>query len=281
MNPTALDRLANARPAEVVVTDSERESMLNSIVAEAVSSPRTGRRLAWRAAAAAAVAAAVTVAVSTQIVDGSPTPARSTHALRTTTLDSIRLAVSRSSEYVLRVRTDFHNGVLWDAWFDEATQRARTRSTTPNGLPIYDHQMSWDGEHGTVRVVSYADHAWWEYDVPDGRAVASQVPTPDEVRARVDDGSLREVGREGQLVHLHADAVSTAERRAPAFDLWVDGNSYLPVRLETSEPSRRTSISTFEWLPRTQANIAELNAPVPAGFERLSGAPATTSNGQG
>lgn len=279
MTANAMDRLAAARPADVVIGDAERDAMLSSIVMSTVALPRSSRRRAWRATAVAtamATAAAAAVVMSAEVAHRSPAVPPSVGARPDqTTLESVRLAVSRSSDFVLHVRTDFRNGVLWDAWFDDVTRRARTRSSSLTGTPVYDHQMSCADGGCSVRVVSYVDRAWWDYNVPEDLAATSDVPTPDEIRAQVNDGSLREVGREGALLHLRADAASSAERKDSGFDLWVSSDSYLPMRIETPGFEGQAVVSTLDWLSRSPENLEALVAPVPDGFAQLREPPDT------
>jgi hypothetical protein len=77
------------------------------------------------------------------------------------------------------------------------------------------------------------------------------------------------------------DAIKlTGHQRSAAATIWVDPDSYLPVRLtnpvhlmagETDQQDAGTLTIDFRWLPPTRANLAELTAPIPKGFREVSG----------
>ena len=49
----------------------------------------------------------------------------------------------------------------------------------------------------------------------------------------------------------------------PAFTLWVDASTYLPVQMTADK-----EVMQFRWLPPTQANLAQLTGTIPPGFHR-------------
>jgi hypothetical protein len=56
--------------------------------------------------------------------------------------------------------------------------------------------------------------------------------------------------------------------------LWVDADTYLPVReTDTFGPPDTITSATlnYEYLPATSANLSKLTPPIPAGFKRVSG----------
>jgi hypothetical protein len=54
--------------------------------------------------------------------------------------------------------------------------------------------------------------------------------------------------------------------------LWLDPRTYLPVQLAGTEatagPKSATVLIQFRWLPRAQANLAQLTGTIPPGFHR-------------
>jgi hypothetical protein len=75
------------------------------------------------------------------------------------------------------------------------------------------------------------------------------------------------------------DAIKlTGHKTAGDATIWVDPRSYLPVRLVTrmvgnvagAKPVSLTRTIDFRWLPPTRANLAELTAPIPAGFHKVN-----------
>ena len=57
----------------------------------------------------------------------------------------------------------------------------------------------------------------------------------------------------------------------PGGILWVASSDYLPVRFEPAGLPKSVAIGRmdFRWLPPTQANLARLQMPIPAGFRRI------------
>jgi hypothetical protein len=51
--------------------------------------------------------------------------------------------------------------------------------------------------------------------------------------------------------------------------LWVDPATYLPVRVKWTWPNGELA-GSFQWLPRTRANLAALNVTIPRGFRPVS-----------
>jgi hypothetical protein len=51
--------------------------------------------------------------------------------------------------------------------------------------------------------------------------------------------------------------------------VWVDPSTYRPVAMEYTDFPGTEAHTTFEWLPPTKANLANLNVPVPAGFKQV------------
>jgi hypothetical protein len=286
---SSLDRLAAARPAvpPSLLGPDERDELLDTIVRTGALS--TARRTMTRLpVVAVALAVVVVVAVIGVMAVGTTRP-RPGDTIRTTAaapqrpaptvvLDRVRLAMAATDASVVRVDTDYDNGVLWRSWYDG--QHVRSLSTTPEGEPIYDHEMTVVDGTLQVLVVSYRDRAWWTYSAAAerGELADNGAPSPDEVRAKLDDGTLREVGRETvdgrEEIHLRSLADDQGAKVIGPTDLWVDAATYLPHRLESGQAGGRKHVrSTFTWLARTDATLADLTAPVPPGFPQLPGAP--------
>jgi hypothetical protein len=51
--------------------------------------------------------------------------------------------------------------------------------------------------------------------------------------------------------------------------VWVDPSTYRPVAMEYTDYPGTQVHTTFEWLPPTKANLANLSVPVPAGFRQV------------
>jgi hypothetical protein len=50
--------------------------------------------------------------------------------------------------------------------------------------------------------------------------------------------------------------------------LWVNAQTYLPIRLVSGAASTGTAVEDFSYLPATPANLALLRVPIPAGYPR-------------
>ena len=281
MNPrlSTIDRLTAARPdddiAVLSVSRAERSRLLQDILGSVEVPVHASRR---RVAVGAALAAAVLgLAVGDVSGTRAPTaePPIGPRGTRVVVLDQVRLAMAGSSSSIVHLRSDPGNGVLWESWHDEATGRSRSVSSSPHGAPMYDHEFTPTEEGLHVKVVSHADRGWWEYTAPAERGMRVG-PTPDEVRAQVADGTLREAGREagegGDLIRFRSEGTSDDTKRSQPFDLWVDASTHLPIRSATEQPGGRPPIVTwYEWLPRDQG--APLHVTVPEGFRRFERAP--------
>lgn len=264
-----IDRLAEVRPDPTAIVDTgERERVLRTILAEPPTRARRRIPLLVRAAAVPAMVGALVVALSLGGSSPSEVQPPSTTAAPTV-LDRVKLAMAETDDLVLHVRTDFGNGVLWNAWHDDAGQRSRSQSTTMDGAPLYDHEMT----ASKVRVVSYKARAWWEYKVDEERGDKIRFDgglTAADIKAQLDDGTLEEVAEEtldGRAVlHLRWQPVDKGTIRIAPGDLWVDAATHLPIRSVAQIDGKPPVRSDFEWLPRTAATEANLTLPLPAGF---------------
>jgi hypothetical protein len=50
--------------------------------------------------------------------------------------------------------------------------------------------------------------------------------------------------------------------------LWVNAQTYLPMRLISGTASTEMAVFTFSYLPATRANLALPRTPIPAGYPR-------------
>ena len=101
----------------------------------------------------------------------------------------------------------------------------------------------------------------------DSPPVASGSPGPGNgwpafIRSQLACGAYTVAGR--QVVDGTNAIKITGQTGRPALVLFVDPATYLPVQLNVS-PLR----ISFQWLPATPTNLAQLKAPVPAGFQQV------------
>jgi hypothetical protein len=120
-----------------------------------------------------------------------------------------------------------------------------------------------NGTPGTATIVLYPQHL---YVKADAAVRSATVPSAAGLRSCLASGQWR------VLDHSTLDGVRVVELVTPAgFErLWVSAASFLPMRLVSSGPDADTITFSFGFLPPTTANLAMLNAAIPAGFKRES-----------
>lgn len=143
----------------------------------------------------------------------------------------------------------------------------------PTGPMHLTHSIAGDGPLGDRHYV-YVDyeretwHAHHETEAPP----ATEVPDildADALKQAIDEGRMELIGSErvGDRDTHHLRLFAT--HRGYQIDLWVDSTSYLPVR-ETSTvidgPAEPVMTSDYDWLPRTEENLAKLELTPPPGF---------------
>lgn len=178
-------------------------------------------------------------------------------------------------------------------------ERTRQLIETSAGQPIVDNSARPDGGRGAIISVHYPARDWMPVTVPASAlpgAPAGNTPLCTDnflsafaaaktatswtriIRAGLACGMFTVAGR--QWVD-GVDAIKLAGHPpAAGTAIWVDPRSYLPVRLTgqvqlsvggTGRQPTGTLTIDFRWLPPTKANLAELTAPIPAGFREVSG----------
>jgi len=207
-------------------------------------------------------------------------------------------ALRSAADYVIHEKNMLDSGYL-EYWTDRATQRYRmdaystlvqpdqergsddtmtvpahpdeipkgplhrTNSVAGKGSPgdmyytFVDYERkTWSTHHDTAKVPPL--------EVPD-------VLDADALKKAIDEGRMELIGAEnvdGKDTH-HLRLFATV--RGYQIDLWVDSESYLPVR-ETSTvidgPEEPVMTSDYDWLPRTGENLAKVELTPPPGFEK-------------
>jgi hypothetical protein len=90
-------------------------------------------------------------------------------------------------------------------------------------------------------------------------------------KAVLDCGQFRVAGHQrlGGTETIKLVDVPSRQRGYRPQTVWVDPSTYLPVAMEYTDYPGTQTHTTFEWLPPTKANLANLNVPVPAGFKQV------------
>jgi hypothetical protein len=206
-------------------------------------------------------------------------------------------ALDSLSGFIERTTTVLPGGVTDVELTDRATGWFRFDSSAKDGSPL--NTIGGSGapaDHPTVTVVDHPDRAWWTYqmqlptDAPSGAkaAMSTQIATgpfedPLDIRTAITSGQLQVLGTESMDGHqaLHLRVTSAPKPLPYTVDLWVDRESYLPVRLLTDKTGSPVTLD-YTWLARTPQNLASLAVTPPAGFTHLDkpiGRPSTDGVG--
>lgn len=243
---------------------------------------------------AVGIAAAVALSVAVAVDGRSPAPAKAGPKAQTVAyvVNRARSAITAADADVLEVQTRASYGWSYTLWFeirpamqlkaDVANKSGRTQEVFATGTRIL--------------TLDFQTRTWWAVRLPPdmrGRRVALMVPgsafmsllsvsaaglsklalpTPQNLRSELTDGTFRLVGTEDiggtRLLHLQGDASSNR-----GINMWVNTATYLPVRssvLIRVQIGRRLGwqrlSSRLTWLPATAANLAALKPSIPAGF---------------
>jgi hypothetical protein len=213
-------------------------------------------------------------------------------------------ALSQASQYVILAKSTYQNG-HYDTWTDKATQRYRNdvygrdvavqgsadgKMTMPPPPPLLEQQLGPihltqshavsgpDGDQDTV-TVDY-DAKWWSISHTTGKRPTDipDILDADSVRKAIAGGTLDLVGKEKvdgrDTLHLQL----YGPKRSYRIDMWVDSESYLPVRDTAAKagnksgqqfPASATVTTKYSWLPRDEENLARLVLTPPPGFKQI------------
>jgi hypothetical protein len=128
----------------------------------------------------------------------------------------------------------------------------------------------------TGQVVNYARRVWWPYRHPHG-FTSPKVPTTthqiQDIRQQLRSGTFYVLGR----VSLRGRPAIEIARRGQWVRIWLDPRTHLILqdeqRFRLDKDDVVHTVYQFRWLPPTAANLAQLVAPVPAGFRKIADQP--------
>ncbi|RKR89985.1 hypothetical protein BDK92_4349 [Micromonospora pisi] len=261
---------------------------------------RRNNRRTWglRIAGAVPVVAAVALAASLSLSPGTEsTPnAGGDTAPETLTVNLVSerttTALGNLSDFVRHTRSDFKDGkgkatMTNESWVDTKTGRERTDETelasnsrttvfkTGNGNDaiVIDHQKKkwWNDQIAAlpagVEVTVTTGPNGERIETPTGKKAVGPLIDPKELQDALAGGTLTLVGEESldgrATVHLRWVPVPGSTT-----DIWVDADTYLPVRKTSAGPKASDEIN-FEWLPRTPENLAKVEGAAPADYKKL------------
>ncbi|GAB3432051.1 hypothetical protein [Actinophytocola sediminis] len=130
-----------------------------------------------------------------------------------------------------------------------------------------------DGPMGDVHYTSVDyDLKTWSTNHDTSPPIELEVPdvlNADGLRKAIDDGRMELVGTEtiGDRETHHLRLFAT--KRGYQIDLWVDSETYLPVRQTSTVidgPPEPVMTSEYDWLPRNEESLAKLELTPPPGF---------------
>ena len=286
---TALER--HAPDAARVLPGTERRRS-----GRGLRSPRTIRLLSGIAttAALAGVVTALTLPGGTHkaIPNGGVAP--SAPITKTTLEAKLLAALSSNSDIVYETGWTTNTGVapitqkFWFyPWLPTAGQRVRTRELTDStdgkvhtdvgttyvmpapsskscGLP------GWHTAQGDYIFVDYAAKTW--FDNKHDTLLIGPPRSPAEL--------IKDTGEHWTISHTTLDGRPALEltTKGTAGDnswdtsLWFDAGTYLPLREVTSfgpKNIRTSATFSYQYLPPTAANLAQLMPPIPSGFRQV------------
>jgi hypothetical protein len=181
-----------------------------------------------------------------------------------------------------------------ERWYDETTGLYRDLMLGDDGAPDYDHGSATppaldqpspgNDEAIPARTV---DHCLRQYTdgsdpgLPSGSGAPRGVSEAQVIRNRLADGRLVEDGTQTvdgrELIRLRdvPPEDDGFNYTGPAEDtvVLVDPDTYRPISLRSYPDSEHEYVQTFEYLPRTEENLALLSPPVPEGFTQVDALP--------
>ncbi|MFK3981348.1 hypothetical protein ACI2K4_13340 [Micromonospora sp. NPDC050397] len=260
---------------------------------------RKNNRRTWglRIAGAVPVVAAVALAASLTLSPDTSTPSTNAGGTGTSAAPEM-LTVSFVAERAGAALGDLSNYVQHERashegrdgkpastieyWGDPKSDRTRQDMVLFFG-DKNDYTTTVNGSAGAQ--FDHLKKKWWTFEVSkltavDSTNIQSLPPqlNPTELKAALDNGKLKLIGKESvdgkATVHLQwlggpESAMDKAKAREESMEIWVDSESYLPVRV-ISKVFTGITTSNYEWLPRNADNLAKLDVTAPADYKKLA-----------
>jgi hypothetical protein len=203
-------------------------------------------------------------------LDKATTTTVSAERLEERIVAAYRRALSRN---VMHTVTVWHGGPTTDLWHDASSGASRFRSTgdgdgSLRGKAARDYgPVTFDGTDpvGTRTV----DHCFSDY--VDNVIDPFAIPWGATANDLEDDLTSGRLVVDGLAVLDGRDTIRLSVT-AGEFDdghIWLDDTTLLPLRAEGSFDMEGDYTETYEFLPRSDANLADLVPPVPSGYAKV------------
>lgn len=172
--------------------------------------------------------------------------------------------------------------LTYAGWFDPQSGRERLDELDATGKATTTYLKAWPLDGTSVRrhvpgiaadvtVVDHPKRQWRKTTFaaatdPNGTG-APAVPSSENLTPALIEKALNQGGVElvGTEKIDGADVLHLRTARPYHFDIWVDADSYLPVRTMSEGPKARQTFD-FQWLPRTPENVKRTVLSTPAGY---------------
>ena len=248
---------------------------------------RARRRISGAVAVVAVAAAASTAVALTPSGAARPAPVATLTTAYVVSHVTRALDAMPDNAVLLIRRTTVPARYVADRWASGNGQ-SRIETFTPAGQALWEIgiSVSGSGTRTTRRVIFIDYHAktWWhEVDhfannTPEGKRTCGNAErdlineNPREMAAQLrmaqSCGDLKVVSS-GTVGGVHALKLSGDFNGGNAVTYWVNATTYLPFRFRWVLSSHLTFLENLRWLLPTAANLAKVNAPIPAGFTQV------------
>lgn len=118
---------------------------------------------------------------------------------------------------------------------------------------------------------NYSTHTWYT-DVESGPNVPlAPTTTPQQVKAMLDSGKFTLIGKQEingqQAIGLYSSSFNGS---AVSYDLWVNAQNFLPLRVVSFPGTGMQEEGNISWLPRTASLVSKVNTVhIPVGFKEV------------
>jgi hypothetical protein len=194
----------------------------------------------------------------------------------------VEAALAQADKYIIRTTTNSYAGGTYTNWTDPRTGSSYASQGTGSGrvLSWGSSYLVQDVLHWSTTEADYSSHTWFVSVIHAAGPIVSPMPTgpdvpggsPAQLKKGLATGVYKIVGH--GHVNGHRAIELRAGRRPLVMTVWVDAQTYQPVRLiKTFTFGQKDDSLSFDesWVPRSAALVKIANHPeIPAGFTRVA-----------